>query len=184
MKKIYVLVLILFLSFPASAQKTLPAIKQGTTINMNVDFHGQGISLNLVYKSLADPINIAWDIGNAGGTYAMKATSLQNGTKFNVDQPEPDGTTTLADDETFMCISKSAYQSLQKNKTFIYSGLTFIADDNATGFKIGDKAIDATYLATADGKTSVWILNNPDFPVTLAMKGNPAGVDYTVTGIK
>jgi hypothetical protein len=184
MKKLYALVFIFIFSLTAMSQKLLPVIKAGTNMAVDVDFHGQSIVLNLNYKSLADPIMIGWDVGGTSGTYTMSAKSLENGKKFNLDQPDPSVVTLLKNDETFMCISKAAYQSLVSSKSFTYNGLTFAAKDDSDGFKLNGKPVDATYAVSADGKTSVWILNNPSMPIALNLKGNPAGVDYTVTIIE
>jgi hypothetical protein len=184
MKKIYLLAIIALLSTAAMAQKVKPVIKAGTAAAMDLDYHGQPLQLGILVKSMGDVINIDWNVSGSGGTFAMKAKALENGTKFGGDQPTPDAVTALTDEETFMCISKSAYQSLVKNKTFIYSGLTYVVKDNADGFKIGGQVMDATFAATADGKTSLWILNNPDFPLTLAMKGSSGGIDYSFTDLK
>lgn len=184
MKKVLVVALIALLGTAVKAQKLLPEIKTGTNLSMDLDYHGQALVLGLTVKSMGDVINIDWSASGAGGTYAMKAKGLEGGTKFGGDQPQPDAVTALNDDETFMCISKSAYKTMADKKSFVYSGLTYTVKDNADGFKVDGKAVDATFAATADGKTSLWILNNANFPVTLAMKGNPAGIDYNTVSIK
>ncbi|MES2278751.1 MAG: hypothetical protein V4592_22160 [Bacteroidota bacterium] len=184
MKKVFVLAFIALLSTAAMAQKTIPAIKVGSTLSLDMDYHGQSLLLAVTVKGMGDVISIGWEVNGTGGTFAMKAKALESGTKFGGDQPAPDAVTPLADDATFMCISKAAYQSMVKNKTFIYSGLTYAVKDSPDGYKLDGKPVDATFAATADGKTSLWILNSPDFPITLAMKGNPAGIDYTASSVK
>lgn len=184
MKKIFVIAFIALLSTAVKAQKVLPEVKAGTTLSMDLDYHGQALVLGLTIKSMGDVINIDWNVSGTGGTFAMKAKGLESGSKFGGDQPAPDAVTALKDDETFMCISKSAYQSLKKDKKFVYSGLTYIVKDNADGFKLEGKPADATFAATEDGKTSLWILNNANYPLTLAMKGNPVGIDYNVAFVK
>jgi len=184
MKKLSVLIAFCFFSQAAMSQKLLPTVKAGTNITVDVDFHGQSVLLNLNYKSFADPITIGWDVGGTSGTYAMPAKSLESGKSFDLDQPDPSIVTLLNGYETFMCVSKAAYQSLLKDKSFAYNGLTFTAKDNSDGFKLNGKTVDATYVATSDGKTSLWILNNPDMPLTLSLKGNPGGVNYSITSIE
>lgn len=184
MKKILLFAFVALFTTAVNAQKISPEIKVGTSISMDLDYHGQSLVLGMGIKSMGDVINIAWDVSGTGGTFAMKAKGLESGSKFGGDQPQPDAVTALTDDETFMCISKSAYQSLVKNKSFTYSGLTYTAKDNTAGFKIDGKQVDATFVSTADGKTTLWILNNANYPLTLAMTGNPIGINYTVASIK
>jgi hypothetical protein len=184
MKKIYLALLCTFLTTAAMSQKVLPQIKTGTIMLMELDFHGQPLQLTVTYKGMGDPMNISWDVGTMGGTYNMSAKGLASGTRLNADQPQPDAVTALTDEETFLCISKAAYQSLVKNKTFDYSGLTFKVKDNSDGFKLDGKLADATYVSTADGKATIWILNNPDMPVILAITGNPSGINNKITAIK
>lgn len=184
MKKVLLFAFAALFSTAVMAQKLLPEIKTGTTVSMDLDYHGQSLVLGMMVKSMGDIINITWDVSGTGGTFAMKAKGLESGSKFGGDQPQPDAVTALNDDETFMCISKSAYQTLVKTKSFVYSGLTYTVKDNADGFKIDGKPVDATFVSTADGKTTLWILNNASYPLTLAMTGNPLGINYTVATIK
>ncbi|QKJ30940.1 hypothetical protein HQ865_14670 [Mucilaginibacter mali] len=184
MKKVLIMAFIVLFAIAVKAQKLSPEIKAGTTVSMDLDYHGQSLVLGLTVKSLGDVINIDWNVSGTGGTYAMKAKGLESGTKFGGDQPAPDAVTALADDETFMCISKAAYKTMVDKKSFVYSGLTYTVKDNADGFKVDGKAVDATFAATADGKTSLWILNNANYPLTLGMKGNPIGIDYNVVTLK
>jgi hypothetical protein len=184
MKKLCFLATLILFTTTVFAQKTLPQIKTGTAVNMDLDYHGQALQLGIVVKSMSDVITIDWTVSGTGGSYAMKAKALESGTKFGGDQPAPDAVTALGDDETFMCISKTAYQSLLKNRTLTYSGLVYKTKDIADGFKINGKLLDATYVETTDGKSSIWVLNNPAYPLTLAMKGSSQGIDYTVTDIK
>jgi len=183
MKKIYLLLAACVFCSAAMSQKLLPVIKAGTNIIVDVNFHGQSILFNLNYKSFADPITIGWDIGGTSGTYAMPAKSMESGKSFDLNQPDPGIVTLLRNDETFMCLSKQAYQDLLKNKSFTYNGLTFAAKDIGSDFNLQGKPVDATFVVTANGKTSAWILNNPDMPLTLHLKGNP-GVNYTVSMIE
>ncbi|GAB3935347.1 hypothetical protein [Mucilaginibacter myungsuensis] len=184
MKKLTSLLFITFVALVAHAQKLLPELKAGSTATLTVDYNGNPIDLGLTLRTVGEVINIDWDASGAGGTYAMKAKGLESGTQFSSGKPEVNGVNELTDSETFMCISKNAYQALVKDKKFTYGPLTFFAKDMPDGFKIGDKVIDALYAVTADGKTSLWILNSPEYPMTLEMKGNPAGVNYRVVSLK
>jgi len=184
MKKILFAALISFISLAGFAQKAMPTLKVGSVAKAQLTFSGRDIDCTVTLKSIGDVINIDWDVVATGGTFAMKAKGLESGTKFFSGQPTPDDVTNLTDAETFMCISKTAYQSLVKSKSFVYGGLTYTVKDMPDGFKLDGQAVDATYVATADGKTSIWVLNNPDYPMALAFKGNPTGADYTILSIK
>lgn len=184
MKKLLFAAIFSFFSLAVFAQKAMPVLKTGSVAKLKLIFSGRDIDGTITLKSVGEIINLDWDIVSTGGTIAMKAKALENGTKFFAGQPTPDDVTNLADTETFMCISKAAYQSMVKNKSFIYGSLTYVVKDMPDGFKVDGQLVDATYVATADGKTSLWILNNIDYPMALAMKGNPTGADYTILSIK
>lgn len=184
MKKIILATVLFFITITVFAQKTMPTLEVGSTAKIQLNFLGRDIDGSLTLKEVGETITIDWDIVSTGGSIAMKASALENGTKFFGGQPVPDETTKLADNETFMCISKAAYQSMVKNKTFVYGPLTYLVKDAPEGFKMDGKLVDATYAVTADGKTSLWVLNKADYPMTLAMKGNTTGADYTFLSVK
>lgn len=181
MKNICVLVIALLLSASASAQNT-PAIKEGSVLNYDVNYGGQSVVFALTIKSLGDTIKMDWDVQGTGGSFEMTKKGFNNGSTFNT-QPVQGGVARLTDDETFCVISQSAFKSLTTNKSFTYGGVTYTVKETGA-YKFKDSTADDFYAASANGKTEMWILNNPTFPVLLKINGNPSGLDFAVSEVK
>ncbi len=183
MKRILLSLFCLSISLSLFAQKTLPEIKAGT--NMVANAYLQGVAYPLIFsvKSIKAPITLAWSVeGYGDGEFVISEKALESGKSLFLTQPEL-GTTKLSDSETYSLISKAAYKLLIDTKAFTYSGIKFKA--KTTGlvpFKIGDKEIDATQIASEDGKIELWILNNPNFPFILQTVGLP--IDIIISEIK
>ncbi len=182
MKKIFLSLVCLTISFASFAQKTLPEIKDGTKMTAGAFLQGQEYPLNFVVKSIKAPVNIAWSVeGYGDGEFIISEKALEGGTAIYLTQPAL-GTTKLSDSETYGLISKAAYKSLMDTKGFTYGGIKFKAKTTGLNpMKIGGKEIDATQIASEDGKLELWILNNPIFPFILQTAGLP--IDILVTEI-
>ncbi|PTQ94956.1 hypothetical protein C8P68_106170 [Mucilaginibacter yixingensis] len=181
MKNICILIIALLVSATAFAQDKL-TFKEGSTLNYDVNYGGQSIVFALTIKSLGDPIKMDWDVQGTGGSYEMTKKGFASGSSFNA-QPVQGGIAKLTDDETFCVISQSAFKSLTDTKSFNYGGVTYTVKETGT-YKFKDSTADDFYVTSADGKTEMWILNNPTFPVLLKIKGNPNGVDFAVSEVK
>lgn len=175
------LIMGLLLSASSFAQNIL-TFKEGSTLNYDVNYGGQFVVFALTIKSMGDPIKMDWDVQGTGGTYEMTKKGFDNGSSFNT-QPVQGGVARLTDDETFCVISQSAFKSLTATKSFTYGGVTYTAKETGA-YKFKDSTADDFYAVSADGKTEMWILNNPTFPVLLKIKGNPNGVDFAVSEVK
>lgn len=184
MKKIILTLVAFIFSVAVQAQKILPEIKIGTTLNCSAYVQGQEYPLLLSVKSIAGPVSIGWAVDGYGeGTFEMSTMALENGTKLAVVTQPSLGATKLADDETFGIISKATYKSLVDNKVFIYNGLNFkVKTTDANPMKMGGKEIDATHVVSEDGKVELWVLNNPTFPFILQSLG--LSTDIVVDQIK
>jgi hypothetical protein len=183
MKKILLTVLSLALFTVAFAQKTLPEVKKGTTLNCSGYLNGQEFPLTLSVKSMASPVSIGWAVDGYGeGSFDMSDKALESAGKMaSVSQPSQ-GATKLAEDETFGLISKSAYKSLAETKGFTYNGIKFKTKATPKVLKIEGKELDATHVASEDGKVEIWILNNPTFPLVVQSSG--MSVDIVLNSIK
>lgn len=187
MKKINVLLLILCLNMAAFAQKYVPQIKTGTVMNYTAFSRafGQDVPLTLAVLSIVAPVQLKFYVPQLGtGIFEMSQKAIENGKKMAIKEPEMDGVTKLKDDETLAILSKNTFTNLTTNKTFELNGQTFTVTVDATPFKINNQEADVFYAVTANGKTKLWILNNPDFPLICKLIGGPQGIDLTLNSIK
>ncbi len=183
MKKILLTLVAVVFALTTFAQKIMPEIKVGTMFSSSAFVQGQEFPLLLTVKSIDGPVSIGWAVDGYGeGSFDMSKKAFDSANKMlQVTQPSL-GATKLADDETFGLISKSAFKSLTKNKTFTYSGVKFTLKTPALAFKLNAKEVDATNVISEDGKLELWILNNPNFPFILQSNGMPT--DIVVLDIK
>lgn len=184
MKRIYLSLLFISLFTITYAQKVLPEIKKGTTLSAMGYMNGQEFPLTLTINSLAGPVNIGWSVEGFGeGAFEMSDKALESATKSSGGRQPAQGTTKLADDETFGLISKAAYKALVDTKTLTYNGIKFkIKTPDANPMKIGGKEVDVTHVVSEDGKLEYWILNNTAFPLIVQSAGMP--IDIVVTEVK
>lgn len=187
MKLLCVLLSTVCLNVSAFAQKYVPQIKAGTVLNYTA-YHkafGQDVPLTLTVLSITAPVQLKFFVPQLGsGTFEMSAKAIENGKKMAIKEPAMDEVTKLKDDETLAFLSKSTFKNLATNKTFELNGQTFTVTADAAPFKINDKEADVFYAATANGKTKLWILNNPDFPLICKLTGGPQGIDLNLQSIK
>lgn len=169
------------------AQQLVPPVKEGTTFNYKFFLYGQTAAINLSVKSLRDTVLLNWDMkGGAYGGYLISSAGFENGTKINFIQPAYQTVLKLAPDETFAIISKSAFRALKKDKKFVYNNTTYMLKDDhqENPFKIGVQEIDVLHVVGIEEAGELWILDNPDFPLICQFKNNPAGINFTIVGIK
>lgn len=183
MKKIFLSLLCIGFSLGVFAQKTLPEIKAGTTLQCIAYVQGQEFPLGLTLTKIDGPVTIAWTVeGYGDGSFVMSQKALESGTKMFVTTQPATGETKLSDDETFGLISKAAYKTLVDTKTLTYAGMKFKLKAPATPVKISGKEIDASHIVSEDGKLELWILNNPKLPLVIQSAGLPT--DMVVAEIK
>lgn len=189
MKKIFLTAIIGLLALRVSAQKYVPVIKEGTVLTYDAFSRGLGqhITLTLTVTNFGgDPLKLIWNVEGYGtGTFAIPAKALENGSKLVIKQPDPDGVTTLNDDETLAVISKEGFNSLVTDKSFQLNGQKFnLAASDTISYKINDKNADVLHALTDNGKNEIWVLNIPYFPLVYRAKAVTRGLDITLTGIK
>ncbi len=167
----------------AQAQKVMPEIKAGTTLSATVYVQSRDVPVLFTIKRIEAPITFAWFVEGYGeGEFEINQKAFENGKAIYTQQP-PQGITKLGDDETYGLISKEAYKSLADHKTFTYNTIKFKTKETGVKpLKFGDKEVDATNVASEDGKLELWILNNPNFPLILQTTG--FGLDILINEIK
>jgi hypothetical protein len=173
--------------FIASAQKYVPSVGPGSVLNFNVTAlaSGQQIPLTVTVIAIKDPLKLKWTVpGYGSGVFLINSKALQTGTKMRLEQPDPDGTTVYKDDETVIVTSASILSNLLKNQSFMMNGATFTVKDTGTPYTINNKEADVIHVVSNKGKTELWILNNPDFPLICKIANNPSGIDYDLSTLK
>ncbi|MDT3402994.1 hypothetical protein [Mucilaginibacter terrae] len=188
MKKFFITLSIVITAITANAQKLVPQIKTGTILNYTAHARamGQTVPAFLTITQFEAPLRMKWAIGPLGsGTFEISAKAIQSGTKMALREPGYEEITKLKDNETIAFISKDTFTSLTTNKAFELNGQKFIVvTDAAPAFTLGDKEVDTFYATTANGKTKIWILNNPDFPLVCKIEGAPQGIDLSLNSVQ
>ena len=183
MKRILLSLFCLSFSLASFAQKTLPEIKAGTTLQCVAYVQGQEFPLGLTLKSIAGPVTMLWTVDGYGdGAFVMSSKALESASKMYVTTQPATGETKLGDDETFGLISKAAFKTLTDTKTLTYGGIKFKLKTPATLVKIDGKEIDVIHILSEEGKLELWILNNPNLPLLVQSSGFPT--DILITAIK
>lgn len=187
MKKLCLIIFALVLSNVLLAQKYVPQIGIGSTLNYNVELTNadQHVTLALKAISFNDPMKFSWDVPGLGsGSFLIPTKALESATKMVIKVPEPGQATLYKDDETIMFISKSIFSDLLKNQTFTLNKTTFNVKPLTEPYLINAKEADVLHVVSENNKVELWILNNPNFPLICKMTGNPAGFDFNLRAFK
>jgi hypothetical protein len=186
-KKTMLIAALALTTITVKAQKFVPQIKNGTVLNYtaNARAFGQTLPAVLTVAEVNAPVRVKWAIPGLGaGTFEISAKAVQSGTKMALREPGYDEVTKLKDNETLAFISKDTFKSLVDNKTFELNGQTFKVSDEAPAYQLNGKDADIFYAVTANGKTKLWILNNPEFPIICKIEGAAQGIDLTLNSIQ
>lgn len=188
-KTFFASLLLLMVTSLIFAQKFVPPIKNGTVFNYTAYARnaGQRVPATFTLVSLTAPVQLKWTVAGLGnGIYEISAKGVQSGTKMVIREPGMDPVIKLKDDETLAFLSKDTFNGLVTSKTFMLNKQTFnvVADTAAVPYKINDKEADVFYAVTPNGKTKLWVLNNPEFPLICKMEGGPYGIDLNLESIQ
>jgi hypothetical protein len=187
MKKLLTLTSCIFLSATVWAQKYVPQVKAGTVLNYTAYARnfGQTLPAVLTINNLGAPLQIKWVISGLGsGIFEISAKAIQSGTKMALKEPGMDPVTKLKDNETLAFLSKDTFNALVTAKAFELNGQKFTVTDNAPAYQLDGKDADTFYAVTSNGKTKLWVLNNPDFPLICKIEGAPQGIDMTLNSVQ
>ncbi|WP_374949838.1 hypothetical protein [Mucilaginibacter sp.] len=186
MKRIYLLALLAFLSVNALAQKVNPTIQNGTVLNYSayIKAFDRTLPVTITATEIAAPVHLKWAAGGMGsGVFEISSKAVESGTKIGIKQPGYDEVTKLKDDETLIFLSKSTFNTLTTTKAFELNKMKFKVIDAATPFTLKDKEVDTFYAVSENGKTKIWVLNNPSFPLICKAEG-VQGVDLTLNSLQ
>lgn len=187
MKKVLITLTFASSFFTVWAQKYVPQIKAGTVLNYTATARalGQTLPAILTISELNAPLRMKWMINGLGtGTFEISAKAIQSGTKMALREPGMDEVTKLKDNETIAFLSKDTFNALVTSKAFELNGQKFTVTDGAPAYTLDGKEADTFYAVTANGKTKLWILNNPDFPLICKIEGAPQGIDLALNSVQ
>ena len=82
-------------------------------------------------------------------------------------------------------ISRSAYQDLVKNNSFVYNNTTYVLakNEDKNGVSIDGKLIDALHVIAQIDETEMWIIKNPEFPLICKIAKNPLGINFILVKV-
>ena len=187
MKKLLILSACTMLSLSAWAQRYLPEIKNGTVLSYtaNVRAMDQKLPTTLTIIEINAPLRMRWLINGLGtGIYEVSAKAMQSGTKMALREPGFEEVTKLKDSETIAFLSKDTFGTLVSTKAFELNGQKFTVTDGAPAYMLNGKETDTYYAVSANGKTKLWVLNNPAFPLICKIEGAPQGIDLTLNSVQ
>jgi len=115
------------------------------------------------------------------GKISVTQKGLENASSISWGDLSPDQNTTLSDNETAFCFSRTFYSQLVKNKSAAYNKVTYSLQANSkeSKMKIGTKTFDVLYIIGTNG-TKYWILSDSNYPILLKVSGNTVGPDLVV----
>jgi len=185
MKKLYLLLLSLFLTLTAYTQKLTPVIKPGTVINIVVSDHGLVIPVTVDIKNTGDTLKLAWK--ESPSNINIKSSYEDRITRYFT-QPHQEGVASerFQNDETFISVSRAMYKRFLNNdkKSLTYQGVIYLnAMERDSNFILQRESVNATYMTTRDGKYKMWVLDNPAFPLILETTNPLLGIGYKLISI-
>lgn len=154
----------------------------GYTISMK----DQAVAFSLTVSTTTDSLKMKWQVEDYGsGNYSMSNKSLQSGTEMHLESPEPNSNVELPETETLAFISKNAFKDITQKRAMEFGDVKYVLSKNQlSGIKIDNKELDVVHAEAVNGKTELWILNNPDFPLICKTKNGSYGVDLELDYIK
>lgn len=168
-----------------ASQNEIPIIKNNTELNYVCKLHGQTRTLTLTTKIAHDTLILDLDTRGVKSSIVIMQEALKNGNALSFNQGEYSAISFLKPTETFFMISRSAYQGLLKNNTFIYNNTTYVLNENANenSVLVEGKSVDTFHVVAQVDQTEIWIIKNPDFPLICKITKNPLGINFTLVKI-
>ena len=182
MKKVIICILFCAIWHIGNSQNYIPSIKNNTELHYVCKLHGQTRALSLTAKTAGDTLTFKLETRGVKSSIVILPEALKNGNALSYNQGEYAPVLNLKPTETFFMISRSAYQDLIKNQTFIYNNTTYVlqkTEDKESVF-IDGKQLETFHVAAQIDQTEMWIVKNPDFPLICKMNKNPLGINFTL----
>lgn len=177
----------LFLAFyqTGTSQNYIPTIKNNTALHYICKLHGQTRTLSLTAETAGDALTFKLETRGVKSSIVMMPEGVKNGNALSFNQGEYAPVLNLKPTETFFMISRSAYQDLVKNNSFVYNNTTYVLDKNAdkNGVSIDGKLIDALHVIAQIDETEMWIVKNSEYPLICKIAKNPLGINFTLVKV-
>ena len=177
----------LFLAFYQTgiSQNYIPTIKNNTQLHYICKLHGQTRTLSLTAETAGDGLTFKLETRGVKSSIVMLPEAVKNGNALSFNQGEYAPVLNLKPTETFFMISRSAYQDLVKNSSFVYNNTTYVLDKNEdkNGVSIDGKLIDALHVIAQIDETEMWIIKNPEFPLICKIAKNPLGINFILVKV-
>jgi hypothetical protein len=177
----------LFLAFYQTgiSQNYIPTIKNNTELNYVCKLHGQTRTLSLIAQTTGDALTFKLETRGVKSNIVMLPEAVKKGNALSFNQGEYAPVLNLKPTETFFMISRSAYQDLVKNNSFVYNNTTYVLDKNEdkSGVSIDGKLIDALHVIAQIDETEMWIIKNPEYPLICKIAKNPLGINFTLVKV-
>jgi len=166
------------------SQNYIPTIKNNTELNYVCKLHGQTRTLTLTAQTENGGLAFKLDTRGVKSTIVMLPEAIKNGTELSFNQGEYAPVLNLKPTETFFMISRSAYQDLVKNGSFVYNNTTYVLDkEDNNDFSIDGKLVDALHVIAQIDETEMWIVKNPEYPLICKIIKNPLGINPTLVKV-
>jgi hypothetical protein len=177
----------LFLAFyqTGRSQNYIPTIKNDTELHYVCKLHGQTRTLQLTAETADNALAFKLETRGVKSKIVMLPEAVKNGNALSFNQGEYAPILNLKPTETFFMISRSAYQDLLKNNSFVYNNTTYVLDKNEdkNGVSIDGKLIETLHVTAQIDETEMWIVKNPEFPLICKIIKNPLGINFTLVKV-
>lgn len=186
MKNIFLLLIFCIVYQKGTAQDYIPEIKDNTKLHYTCKLHGQTRALTLIAQTANDGLAFNLETRGVKSTIVMLPEAIKNGNMLSFNQGEYAPVLNLKPTETFFMISRSAYQDLVQNGSFVYNNTTHKLDKNEdkNSVSIEGKLVDTLHVIAQIDETEMWIIKNPQFPLICKISKNPLGIDFTLLKIE
>jgi hypothetical protein len=167
------------------SQNYIPTLKNNTELHYICKLHGQTRTLQLTAETAENTLAFKLETRGVKSKIVMLAEAVKNGNALSFNQGEYAPVLNLKPTETFFMISKSAYESLVKNNSFVYNNTTYVLDKNEdkNSVSIDGKVIDALHVIALIDETEMWIVKNPEYPLICKITKNPLGINFTLVKV-
>lgn len=154
------------------------AINPSDSLLFEYKLHGQTRKFKFRFVSEEDgSVVLNWSIERNlkmwKGAYTMRSESVDAGNSLSFVMPEDGNYITLADNETFAMISRTALRNLKDNGQFVYDAFTYrkISEES-------DPVWGAVIAAEDEEGARLKILDNDIYPIILKMENNSLEIDW------
>lgn len=133
------------------------------------------------FREKQDSLYIYWGIERylkwQSGSYIISPEAINRGTHLSFLQPENGKHILLSPEETAYFLSRSAYERLKVQHSFVYNQTTYSVQEG------NEQALDCPLIHVKDAVEGceMWILDNPKLPLIWKIQNNPLEINWEVT---